>query len=160
MPSLEKRIKAETLALESQLADWRKQQLEKLEERRDAIAVEKVKNGEERNRQKAELERELKSVQLDYDRFVKAENEALDAIVAAIYCQIEEKKQQVDARKRDLLHSQNDELKGLGMDTTAITRYNKCIAEIRDELAFIRKNRDVVTLYRKDKEELLIGKTL
>lgn len=154
LPSLEKRIKAETLALESQLADWRKQQLEKLEERRDAIAVEKVKNGEERNRQKAELERELKSVQLDYDRFVKAENEALDAIVAAIYCQIEEKKQQVDARKRDLLHSQNDELKGLGMDTTAITRYNKCIAEIRDELAFIRKNRDVVTLYRKDKEEL------
>lgn len=98
--------------------------------------------------------RKLKVHQAEYNRQVKTETQKYEVFVQDIRTQIEEKQKQVDASRKKLLKAQHDELHGKGMDTQALDAYNKRIAELDAELAFIRKNRDVVAVYRNDKIEL------
>lgn len=98
--------------------------------------------------------RKLKVHQAEYNRQVKTETQKYEVFVQDIRTQIEEKQKQVDASRKKLLKAQHDELHGKGMDTQALDAYNKRIAELDAELAFVRKNRDVVAVYRNDKIEL------
>lgn len=101
-----------------------------------------------------ELQRKLKALQAEHNRQVKLETQTFEVFANDIQTQIEEKLNQVDVRKQELLKAQHDELHGKGMDTQALDAYNKRIAELDAELVFIRKNRDVVAVYRNDKIEL------
>lgn len=106
-----------------------------------------------------DLQRKLKALQTEYNRQVKQETQTFEVFANDIQAQIEEKQNQVDARKQELLKAQRDELHGKGMDTQTLDAYNKRIAELDAELAFIRKNRDVVAVYRNDKIELFDQET-
>ena len=154
MPQLEKRIKTQKLELQNQLESWRKQQLAELDDKHNAVVAEKVKREEAKHQLQTELQRKLKTLQTEYNRQVKAETDVFEAFATEVKAQIENKRKQVDVRKQELLKAQHDELQGKGMDTTALDAYNKRIAELAAELMFIRKNRDVVAVYRNDKEEL------
>lgn len=154
LPQTEKKLKMQSLELKNHLEKWRSQQLSELEDKQNALVADKVKKEEDKRQLEVELQRKLKALQTEYNRQVKQETQTFEVFANDIQTQIEEKQNQVDARKQELLKAQHDELHGKGMDTQALDAYNKRIAELDAELAFIRKNRDVVAVYRNDKIEL------
>lgn len=154
LPQTEKKLKMQLLESKNRLAKWRNQQLSELEDKQNALIADKVKKEELKRQLEADLLRKLKVHQAEYNRQVKTETQKSEVFVQDIRTQIEEKQKQVDASRKKLLKAQHDELHGKGMDTQALDAYNKRIAELDAELAFIRKNRDVVAVYRNDKIEL------
>ena len=154
LPQTEKKLKMQALELKKRLEKWRSQQLSELEDKQNALVTDKVKKEDNKHQLEMELQRKLKALQTEYNRQVKQETQTFEVFANDIQMQIEEKQNQVDARKHELLKAQHDELHGKGMDTQALDAYNKRIAELDAELAFIRKNRDVVAVYRNDKIEL------
>lgn len=154
LPQTEKKLKMQSLELKNRLEKWRSQQLAELEDKQNALVTDKVKKEEDKRQLEMELQRKLKVLQTEYNRQVKQETQTFEVFANDIQMQIEEKQNQVDARKHELLKAQHDELHGKGMDTQALDAYSKRIAELDAELAFIRKNRDVVAVYRNDKIEL------
>ena len=153
IPMLEKKIKMQSLSLENKLEDWRKRQLSELEDKRNAVVAEKVRKQEQKQQLEAELQRKLNTLQKDYRRQEKAETEAFCAFEQEVRHQKEEKQKLVEAHRQELLQAQHNELQGKGMDTKAQDAYNKRIAELDAELAFIRSYRDAVAVYRNDKIE-------
>lgn len=154
LPQTEKKLKMQLLESKKRLAKWRNQQLSELEDKQNALIADKVKKEELKRQLEADLLRKLKVHQAEYNRQVKTETQKYEVFVQDIRTQIEEKQKQVDASRKKLLKAQHDELHGKGMDTQALDAYNKRIAELDAELAFVRKNRDVVAVYRNDKIEL------
>jgi hypothetical protein len=154
LPQTEKKLKMQSLELKNSLEKWRSQQLSELEDKQNALVDDKVKKEENKHQLELELQRKLKTLQAEHNRLVKQETQAFEGFANDIQTQIEEKQNQVDARRQELLKAQHDELHGKSMDTQALDAYNKRIAELDAELAFIRKNRDVVAVYRNDKIEL------
>lgn len=154
LPQTEKKLKMQLLESKNRLAKWRNQQLSELEDKQNALIADKVKKEELKRQLEADLLRKLKVHQAEYNRQVKTETQKYEVFVQDIRTQIEEKQKQVDASRKKLLKAQHDELHGKGMDTQALDAYNKRIAELNAELAFVRKNRDVVAVYRNDKIEL------
>ena len=159
LPQTEKKLKTQALELEKRLEKWRSQQLAELEDKQNALVADKVKKEENKHQLEMDLQRKLKALQTEYNRQVKQETQTFEVFANDIQAQIEEKQNQVDARKQELLKAQRDELHGKGMDTQTLDAYNKRIAELDAELAFIRKNRDVVAVYRNDKIELFDQET-
>lgn len=154
LPQTEKKLKVQSLELKNCLEKWRSQQLSELEDKQNALVADKVKKEENKRQLEMELQRKLKALQAENNRQVKQETQTFEVFAKDIQTQIEEKQNQVDGRKQELLKAQHDELHGKGMDTQALDAYNKRIAELDAELVFIRKNRDVVAVYRNDKIEL------
>lgn len=154
LPQTEKKLKTQALELEKRLKKWRSQQLTELEDKQNALVADKVKKEENKHQLEVDLQRKLKALQTEYNRQVKQETQTFEVFANDIQAQIEEKQNQVDARKRELLKAQRDELHGKGMDTQTLDAYNKRIAELDAELTYIRKNRDVVAVYRNEKIEL------
>lgn len=130
---------------------WRSQQLAELEDKQNALVADKVKKDENKHQLEMDLQRKLKVLQTAYDRLVKQETQTFEVFANDIQAQIEEKQHQVDARKQELQKAQHDELHGKGMDTQTLDAYNKRIAELDAELTYIRKNRDVVAVYRNER---------
>lgn len=154
LPQTEKKLKVQSLELKNCLEKWRSQQLSELEDKQNALVADKVKKEENKRQLEMELQRKLKALQAEHNRQVKQETQTFEVFAKDIQTQIEEKQNQVDGRKQELLKAQHDELHGKGMDTQALDAYNKRIAELDVELVFIRKNSDVVAVYRNDKIEL------
>ena len=154
LPQTEKKLKMQALELEKRLEKWRSQQMAELEDKQNALVADKVKKEENKHQLEMDLQRKLKALQTEYDRQVKVETQKYEVFAQDIQAQIEEKQNQVDARKQELLKAQRDELHGKGMDTQTLDAYNKRIAELDAELTYIRKNRDVVAVYRNEKIEL------
>lgn len=154
LPQTEKKLKTQALELEKRMKKWRSQQLAELEDKQNALVADKVKKDENKHQLEMDLQRKLKVLQTEYDRLVKQETQTFEVFANDIQAQIEEKQNQVDARKLELQKAQHDELHGKGMDTQALDAYNKRIAELDAELTYIRKNRDVVAVYRNEKIEL------
>ena len=154
LPQTGKKLKTQALELEKRLEKWRSQQLAELEDKQNALVAEKVKKEENKHQLEMDLQRKLKALQAEYNRQVKQETQTFEVFANDIQAQIEEKQNQVDARKQELLKAQRDELHGKGMDTQTLDAYNKRIAELDAELTYIRKNRDVVAVYRNEKIEL------
>ena len=154
LPQTEKKLKTQALELEKRLEKWRSQQLAELEDKQNALVADKLKKDENKHQLETDLQRKLKAHQAEYNRQVKVETQKYEVFAQDIRTQIEEKQHQVDARKQELLKAQRDELHGKGMDTQTLDAYNKRIAELDAELTYIRKNRDVVAVYRNEKIEL------
>ena len=154
LPQTEKKLKMQSLELKNRLEKWRSRQLLELEDKQNALVADKMKKEENKRQLEMELQRKLKALQAEHNRQVKLETQTFEVFASDIQTQIKEKQNQVDVRKQELLKAQHDELHGKGMDTQALDSYNKRIAELDDELVFIRKNRDVVAVYRNDKIEL------
>lgn len=154
LPQTEKKLKMQSLELKNSLEKWRSQQLSELEDKQNTLVADKVKKEENKRQLEMELQRKLKALQAEHNRQVKLETQTFEVFANDIQTQKEEKLNQVDVRKQELLKAQHDELHGKGMDTQALDAYNKRIAELDAELVFIRKNRDVVAVYRNDKIEL------
>ena len=155
LPQQEKKLKMQTLDLQNRLVDWRKQQLAALDGKQNAIVADRTKKEEAKRQLEVDLERKLKALQTEFNRQVNAENDSLASFVNDVKRQASEKKQQVELRKEELLKAQYAELHGKGMDTATLDGYRRRIAELQQELDFIRKNRDIVAVYRNDKVELL-----
>lgn len=154
LPQTEIKLKTQALELEKRMKKWRSQQLAELEDKQNALVADKLKKDENKHQLEMDLQRKLKVLQTEYDRLVKQETQTFEVFANDIQAQIEEKQNQVDARKQELLKAQRDELHGKGMDTQTLDAYNKRIAELDAELTYIRKNRDVVAVYRNEKIEL------
>lgn len=154
LPQTGKKLKTQALELEKRLEKWRSQQLAELEDKQNALVADKVKKEENKHQLETDLQRKLKAHQAEFNRQVKVETQKYEVFAQDIRTQIEEKQHQVDARKQELLKAQHDELHGKGMDTQTLDAYNKRIAELDAELTYIRKNRDVVAVYRNEKIEL------
>lgn len=154
MPQQEKKLRMQSLDLQNRLEDWRRQQLAVLDDKQNAIVADRTKKEEEKRQQKNELERKLKALQTEFNRLVRAEEESLKAFVEEVELQIVEKRQQVELRKEELLKLQYAELHGKGMDTATLDGYNRRIAELQQDLDFIRMHRSVVAVYLNDKVEL------
>ena len=154
LPQTEKKLKMQLLELKNRLEKWRSQQLSELEDKQNALVSDKVKKEELKHQLETDLQRKLKAHQAEYNRQVKVETQKYEVFAQDIRTQIEDKQNQMDARRQEIMKVQHDELHGKGMDTQALDAYNKRIAELDAELAFIRKNRDVVAVYRNDKIEL------
>lgn len=154
LPQTEKKLKTQALELEKRLEKWRSQQLAELEDKQNALVADKMKKEENKHQLETDLQRKLKAHQAEFNRQVKVETQKYEVFAQDIRTQIEEKQHQVDARKQELLKAQHDELHGKGMDTQTLDAYNKRIAELYAELTYIRKNRDVVAVYRNEKIEL------
>ena len=154
LPQTEKKLKTQALELEKRLEKWRSQQLAELEDKQNALVADKVKKEENKHQLETDLQRKLKAHQAEFNRQVKVETQKYEVFAQDIRTQIEEKQHQVDARKQELQKAQHDELHGKGMDTQTLDAYNKRIAELDAELTYIRKNRDVVAVYRNEKIEL------
>lgn len=154
LPQTEIKLKTQALELEKRLQKWRSQQLAELEDKQNALVADKVKKEENKHQLETDLQRKLKAHQAEFNRQVKVETQKYEVFAQDIRTQIEEKQHQVDARKQELLKAQRDELHGKGMDTQTLDAYNKRIAELDAELTYIRKNRDVVAVYRNEKIEL------
>jgi len=154
LPQTEKKLKMQLLELKNRLEKWRSQQLSELEDKKNALVADKVKKEELKHQLETDLQRKLKAHQAEYNRQVKVETQKYEVFAQDIRTQIENKQNQMDASRQEIMKAQHDELHGKGMDTQALDAYNKRIAELDAELAFIRKNRDVVAVYRNDKIEL------
>lgn len=153
LPQTEKNSKRKRWSWKT-FGKWRSQQMAELEDKQNALVADKVKKEENKHQLEMDLQRKLKALQTEYDRQVKVETQKYEVFAQDIQAQIEEKQNQVDARKQELLKAQRDELHGKGMDTQTLDAYNKRIAELDAELTYIRKNRDVVAVYRNEKIEL------
>ena len=155
MPQQEKTLKMQSVEWQNRLADWRKEQMNALDERLNSVVAEKLRNEEKKRQVEAELQRKLKVAQTEYNRQMKAEKETFDLFASEMEQQTVEKRRQTDSRKAELLKAQRDELQGKGVDTSALDAYNGRIAELNRELDIIRRHRDVVAVYRNDKAQLL-----
>ena len=155
MPQQEKKLRMQSLDLQNRLADWRKQQMAALDDRQNAIVADRTKKEEARRQLENELERKLKALLSEFNRQVKAEDESLKVFVAEMEQQGDEKRLQVGLRREELQKAQYAELHGKGIDTAMLEGHNRRIAELQQELDFIKKHRNVVAVYRNDKVELL-----
>lgn len=154
LPQTEKKLKMQLLELKNRLEKWRSQQLSELEDKQNALVADKVKKEELKHQLETDLLRKLKAHQAEYNRQVKVETQKYEVFAQDIRTQIEDKQNQMDASRQEIMKAQHDELHGKGMDTQALDAYNKRIAELDAELTYIRKNRDVVAVYRNEKIEL------
>lgn len=154
LPQTEKKLKTQALELEKRLEKWRSQQLAELEDKQNALVADKVKKEENKHQLETDLQRKLKAHQAEFNRQVKVETQKYEVFAQDIRTQIENKQNQMDASRQEIMKAQHDELHGKGMDTQALDAYNKRIAELDAELTYIRKNRDVVAVYRNEKIEL------
>ncbi|EKC55007.1 hypothetical protein LEA_15578, partial [human gut metagenome] len=140
LPQTEKKLKMQAMELKNRLEKWRSQQMAELEDKQNALVADKVKKEELKHQLETDLLRKLKAHQAEYNRQVKVETQKYEVFAQDIRTQIEDKQNQMDARRLEIMKAQHDELHGKGMDTQALDAYNKRIAELDAELAFIRKN--------------------
>ena len=155
IPQQEKRLKMQTVELDNRLADWRKEELAKLEDKQNEVVARRTKTEESRRKLEDELQRKLNALQADYRRRVRDEKEALQTVINAREREAAERKQQTELRKEELMQARQDELHGQGMDTVTLDRYSKRILELQQELGFIKKHRDEVAVYKHDREQWL-----
>lgn len=146
LPQTEKKLKMQSLELKNSLEKWRSQQLSELEDKQNTLVADKVKKEENKRQLEMELQRKLKALQAEHNRQVKLETQVFEGFANDIQTQIEEKQNQVDARRQELLKAQHDELHGKGMDTQALDAYNKRIAELDAGLKAVRSFRSDETL--------------
>ena len=103
LPQTEKKLKIQSLELKNRLEKWRSQQLSELEDKQNALVADKVKKEENMRQLEMELQRKLKALQAEHNRQVKHETQTFEVFANDIQTQIEEKQNQVDVRKQELL---------------------------------------------------------
>lgn len=109
---------------------------------------------ENREHQKAQREKNLRSAESEYNGAVKALQKAFDEFCLKKQAEADERQQDVAERKQMLERQERDELKGKGADTNAIELCRKDIERIQRVLEDITAKKHFVFEYRKDEEEL------
>ena len=119
LPQTEKKLKMQAMELKNRLEKWRSQQMAELEDKQNALVADKVKKEELKHQLETDLQRKLKAHQAEYNRQVKVETQKYEVFAQDIRTQIEDKQNQMDARRLEIMKAQHDELHGKGMDTQA-----------------------------------------
>ena len=154
MPLQIRNAEVELKAIEKKLAEWREKQYAAIEQQLNELADKKVKQNEALQRVETEQARRLQTLRTDYNKKIHESEAQQKLFETELNQQLTEKRKQNAASKEQLTLSKQKELKGKGMDTEALKAYEKRIAELATELDFIRKKRETVFAYQKDKEEL------
>lgn len=153
MPQLEKKLRMQTLELKNRLDDWRKEQWAILDDKQNAILAERSKKEDGCRQLVAELQRRIRTLQAEYNKQTKMEDDTFDVFSREIKQQIAEKKRQTDLCKEELKEAQYGELHKKGMDTAALDIYDRYIASLTSELDYVRKHRNDVIAYYNDQKE-------
>lgn len=153
-PLQEKNVKVELASWKHKEEEWKITQLEKIE-----IAI----GGKEKERQKCsdsdkilkqEREKRIAQISDEQKKVEKKERSATDAEIRRIGSELEERRADMEVKKKELLRLQNEELNGKGLDTSAINTYKSKIDAIKAELDYISGKQSLVWNYEKDKREL------
>lgn len=104
---------------------------------------------------KDDLQKQLQSKERELDKKITAIEKEEKRSLAATNEAIESYKAGFDKQKSELAQQRDKELAGKGVDTKQIAAIEERTKEVKAELEFVEKNRDVVTEYKKDKRELI-----
>ena len=153
IPVNRKALKVELVEWQNKEEAWKKQEMNRIDlligEKQNSINGFEVKLEQAKN----DLQRRLKSISDEFNKALKEKETARNEAITEIEHQIAIKKKEVETQKEELRLSQNSELSGKGVDTTAINNYEQKIETLQKEQEFIRSNRHHVYEYNKDKRE-------
>ena len=155
-----KNAQVELNAVMKKLDEWREAQHTAIEQQLGRLADKKIKQDEALQRVEAEQAHRLQALQGDYNKKVRETEAEQKQFEKELNLHLAEKRKQTADSKEQLIKLQQKELKGKKVDVTALQAYEKRIAELTAELHFIRKHRETVFAYNKDKTELFDTETL
>ena len=154
LPLQLKNAEVELRAAVKRLADWRNEQIaildNKINELADRIcrqcdAIRGIEK--EQSRRLSTLQTERKAKFRDMETTFKQFEESLEL-------QLSDKRRSSAEDKRRMEELQQAELSGQGMDISLFEAYSNKISALIAELDYIRRNREIVFAYNKDKIEL------
>jgi hypothetical protein len=133
----------------------KKTQLDKAELAiQDATTLE-LKARDEITRVEEDLSKLVKSKDSEREKKIKTEGERVTQLLINVEAEIKVAEQSNTTRKEEINSQKQKELSKKGADTERLSKIEKKIGEIQNELQFIEDNRDSVSDYKKDKREHL-----
>lgn len=149
-----KNLQADYASWQMKQEEWKKSQTEKIQTQLNETAHRMYVATEEKTKQLAEREKQLKACQKSYKDSQTELQKELDQFTAEVQQELNRLQQQNEERRNELKLAQENELNGKGADTVTIRKYDNQISELRKELDYIHDNRSHVIFYEKDKQEL------
>lgn len=154
LPTLIKNAMAQSASWQKKTTDWREQRMAEIKTRLNDTAHRLILCEEEIKKLKADRTHRLKACEKSYKEKKSLLEQELNNYRSSIETVIKLHKQQSHERRKEMEAAQQAELSGKGADTVTIEKYNICIKQIQEELAYIEKHYSDTIRYQKDKEEL------
>ena len=132
----------------------KKELLEKLDNDKITTETNKVKAEGDIANLKAQINTEIEARKKEKNLKETNEQKLLNSISAKIDAEIKQKQDEISQRKNEIKDQQNKELSNEGADTDRISKIDKRLIVVENELNFIENNRTKVTDFEKDKREL------
>jgi len=121
----------------------------------EAASEELIKEEKNLGAIEAGIQKQLDNKEKEQNKKIKAEDQRIKELVAALDEELLVKKQDTKLRTEEIKYQQNNDLKQEGADVLRMDSIEKELATIVRELDFINENRDKVAEYNKDRKELL-----
>lgn len=153
-PNLEKHIKANLASLKRKEEEWKKNKLKEIELAIGGKEKERQKCNDSESCLKQERERHVSKIFDEQRKNEKKERNVADAEIQNILKELAASRAEMEVKKKELLKLQENELNGLGADTSVIKAYKSKLDSINAELDYISKKHPLVWNYEKDKREL------
>lgn len=154
IPAKLKNLQADYASWKTKEEEWKRIRTDEYQETLNETAHRIYQLTEEKKKQLAEREKQLKACQKVYKDGKAVLLKEQESFVADVQQEIDRLKRQTEERKNELKQAQENELNGKGADTSTIRKYDRQLTEIKEELDYINKFRPQVLYYERDKTEL------
>lgn len=154
LPGQIKTLEIEIRGLEDRQKEMLAARKAELEKRRQALSGERIELEREKKRIDDGRGVKLKVAGKLKEQKLKALEVAKDSFLADRHTEMADKRDWQEMSIRELTASRDAELKGAGVDVSALKECENQIKSLSDELDFIDANRDKTVEYKKDKREL------
>lgn len=154
IPAKLKNLQADYASWKTKEEEWKRIHTDGYQEKMNETAHRIYQLTEEKKKQLAEREKQLKTCQKVYKDGKAVLLKGQEVFVTDVQQEIDRLKRQTEERKNELKQAQEYELNGKGADTSTIRKYDRQLAEIKEELDYINKFRPQVLYYERDKTEL------
>ena len=141
LPARIERIQKDKTSIEESLAEWRKSELDKLQQKSgdEVNVIETLK--QQKRSLNAQREKELDSLRKSFDRQNKVVSDESEQKKASIESQLSQNELSIVRHKGELQAQMDAELKGLGVDVSQLAKIRKQLQAVNEELEYINNNR-------------------
>lgn len=157
LKSIPSRIRVEQVKLQ-QLKDRQEQMTAsrkaELDERKMQLAARQLELDSARKLSKQNLEKKVKESERLKEQRLKALDIEREASLKAITDKLAQKRSGMDTKLGELKARRDEELKGAGVDVSALNECEQEMKQCREQLAFIDSSRSLCIAYQLDKKEL------
>jgi len=147
--------------VQNELETLKRKDEEEIENRRLQIQEKLSENGQKtraaeelKDKQEASREREIRRLEKEHKEALASLEEKFNDFKVQIQSELSSREGMVESERQKLKHQKDEELKSRNVDVSSLDECERELAHVQAELDDIEKHREMVTLYRRDKEEL------